>query len=72
MLTSASSSATRISPQHLVDVFVPQAPLAAEALEDPFESVGQCVEHAADQATRSRAVGPNYLFGQKPVTATGF
>ena len=54
-LTSASSSAVRISAQDLVDVGLGQAALAAEALDDAFEAVGQVVEHAAGRYRPYRA-----------------
>ena len=37
--------------QDLVDVVLAQASLAAEALEDAVEAVGEGVEHAVSQAT---------------------
>ncbi len=40
---------------HLVDVGLGEAALAAEALDDAVESVGEVVEHQAAQATGARA-----------------
>ena len=37
--------------QHLLDIGVAQATLAAEALEDPFKAVGQSFEHATCDPT---------------------
>ena len=35
--------------QHLVDIGLGEAALAAEPLDDAFEAVGQGIEHAVDQ-----------------------
>ena len=53
--------------QHLVDVVLGQAALAAEPLEDAVEAVGQCVEHAARQATWYSTVAPSRV----PTRAAG-
>ena len=44
---------------HLVDVGLGEASLAAEALDDPVEAVGEIVEHATAQATRHPASRPH-------------
>ncbi len=45
-------------PQHLVDVVVGEPALAAQALEDPVETIGQCVEHAVDELIGADASRP--------------
>ena len=41
---------------HLVDVGLGEATLAAEALDDPVEAVGEAVEHASVEATADAAI----------------
>ena len=49
-LTSASSRATRISPQGFGDVFFSQRALAAEGLEDALEFVGEVLKHRSSSS----------------------